>query len=202
MKELLKSLIYKLCGDRLIRRGRPGAVYITYDDGPHPENTEQILKILAKHGERATFFMVGESMEQYPQIVESVIGAGHRMGYHSYRHTSLRQMGLRELRQDMRQAKKLSDRFGYPLKLYRPPYGELTVPSFIALLFAGWKVVMWSRDSRDSYDSVDQVVATLNPENISDGEIILLHDDFGPADELLEVVLSRMRSHGIRFGLL
>jgi len=186
----------------MICRGKSGAAYITYDDGPDPENTDRILKVLASNNVRATFFMVGEYMEKYPRIVDAVIKAGHAIGYHSFRHKSLKKTGLIELREDMEQARKLSDRFGYSLKLYRPPFGDLTVAAVITLLIHGWKIVMWSRDSRDSFDSHDQVVANLDPANIADGEIILMHDDTPLAAELLETVIVRLRSDGLRLELL
>lgn len=182
----------------MIYRGKTGAAYITFDDGPDSKNTDNILQVLAGYNVRATFFMVGEYMEKHPRVVEAVIEAGHTIGYHSFHHKSLRKTGLKELREDMKQARKLSERFGYSLKLYRPPFGELTVAAAITLLVHGWKIVMWSRDSRDSFDSFDQVVANLDPENIADGDIILMHDDFPSAAELLETVIGRMRSGRLR----
>ena len=202
MRKIIKDLIYGLSAGRLIRKGKPGAVYITYDDGPHPENTRVILDVLAQHQARATFFMVGECMEEYPQIVDDVIRAGHGIGYHSYQHKSLKKTGLLELRRELAGAKKIAGRFGFSLRLYRPPYGELSILSLLVLLLSGWKVVMWSLDSRDSYDSLQQVIENLDPAVISDGEIILLHDDTAAAGEMLDTALGRLRTNGFRFGLL
>ncbi len=195
MKSLLRTLFFRLFKVFIIRKAEPGAVYLTYDDGPHPENTTKILRELERYQAMATFFMVGKNMEAYPEIVEAVIRAGHTVGYHSYRHRSLRKCSLAEVRQDMAMAKQLSARFNYPIKLYRPPFGHLTPLTFLWLLSHGMKIVMWSLDCRDSFDSIDEVKASILPERLEDGEIILLHDDYANAGELIESSLKQYRQH-------
>ena len=197
MKEFIKKIVYAMFGNRFIRKGSPGSIYLTYDDGPHPENTENILNLLASYDARATFFMVGRQMEKYPDLVNAVIRSGHTIGYHSYRHDSLKKSSFGEIRDDLIYARDLSKKFGYAIKMYRPPFGDLSVVSFLWLLISGWKIVMWSIDSMDSFQSQEQVKANIKPENISDGEIILLHEDYEGAGDVIEAALQLYRDHGL-----
>ncbi len=202
MKSILKSLIYIIFKSNLIRYGDTGAVYVTYDDGPHPENTDKILEVLSRFNVKATFFMVGVQMEKYPEIVKSVIEQGHILGYHSYRHRSLKKMTLNELHEDFRHIYALSEKFKYPIKLYRPPYGDVSLTAFLLLLFKPWKIVMWSLDSRDSFDTSEQVIANIDTAKLGDGEIVLLHEDYQYAVEVIESLLKSLQAQNICCGTL
>lgn len=196
MRRLIKNIVYLIGGGRLIRKGAPGAVYITYDDGPDPHNTPAILEVLRRYGVKATFFMVGRSMEEHPEIVRAVIEDGHRIGYHSYEHESARRTSLAQFRLDLSRARALAERFDYPLTIYRPPFGDLSPLTLVSLFLAGWKVVMWSRDCGDSFEDLEQVKRNIAAEVIEDGDILLFHDDYPRATELIESVLQDFLSAG------
>ncbi len=153
MKQIISNLIYFIFYARLKRRGKSNILYLTFDDGPHPENTDKVLEVLQKHNTKAVFFMVGQEMEKYPEVVERVIQHGNVIGYHSYQHQSMREMSILEIFLDLKYAKKLSNKFAYPLNIYRPPYGDISFFGLLILMFTGWKIIMWSRDSRDSLRS-------------------------------------------------
>lgn len=197
MKTAIKNLIYFFFKFSLIRRGDSGAVYLTYDDGPHPENTDKILAVLSRYNVKATFFMLGAKMEEHPQIVHSIIDQGHTLAYHSYKHWNLKKLDFKQLREDFAQIPRLSEKFGYPISLYRPPFGDVSLKAFLLLIFSPIKIVMWSLDCRDSYDSQNQVIDNISPEKISDGEIILLHDDYEQAEQLIETVLRKYQEKGL-----
>jgi len=127
MKKLIKKIIYGMTLGRLIRRGHGEGVYITYDDGPHPVNTLIILDILDKYKAKATFFMVGEEMMKYPDIVQEVIKRKHTIGYHSYKHDNMKRISRREIVTDIAKSKEIMERFNYKISYYRPPYGDLTL---------------------------------------------------------------------------
>ncbi len=198
MKTVIKNIIYFIFSWGLIRKGKGDFAYVTFDDGPSPENTSKILTTLKDNGVKATFFMVGQEMEKYPDIVTTVLSEGHSIGYHSYSHKSLKKMNFRELREDLAHYKHLSRQFGVNNRLYRPPYGELTFMSFFWLLLNGWKIVMWSLDSRDSFDSSEQVVYTVRPANIVPGEILLFHDDYDLTAEIMKDVLSAYEQNKLK----
>jgi len=180
-----------------MQRGELGAVYLTYDDGPHPENTTKILASLDRYDVKATFFMIGMNMEKHPDIVRSIVEQGHTLGYHSYRHKSLKKMALAEIRADLAHIRKLSQMFDYPITLYRPPFGDLSLKAFMYFLFSPWKIVMWTLDCRDSFDPPELVVCNISPGKISDGEVILLHDDYDHAEDVIEATLSEYHRKGI-----
>ena len=190
MKSWIKRFAYFLFSRQLIRKGKPGAIYLTYDDGPHLENTPEILAALSAHNAKATFFMIGKNMESHPELVRSVLDQGHTIGYHSYKHDSLKKLSLREIEKDLSYARVLSKKFDYPIKLYRPPFGDLSFLSFIWLLLRGWKIIMWSRDCRDSFEGLEKVTENITAANISDSDIILLHDDYESAADLINNALS------------
>ncbi len=181
-----------------MRKGAPGGVYITYDDGPDPQNTPALLEVLRKYDASATFFMVGCNMEEHPEIVRAVIAAGHRIGFHSYEHQSAKRTTLAHFRRDLSRARSLAEQFDYPLTLYRPPFGDLSPLSLVTLLVSGWKVVMWSRDCGDSHENLEQVKRNVSADSIEDGDILLFHDDYPEAVELLEAALHGFATAGLR----
>lgn len=200
MNQQIKSFIYTILKPFLIRKGDDGYVYITFDDGPHPENTAKILKILNTNNTHATFFMTGKEMRKYPDIVKQVHAMGHSIGYHGYSHVSMKKQSFSEFVEDMRQGRSLSNEFNVPIDLYRPPFGDISLSGLLYLMLSGWKIIMWSKDSRDSYDSEEQILQTLDPANIEQGEILLFHDDYEKTANLLETVIKRLKQANLQFG--
>ena len=197
MKEIVKKIIFYFFSALIIRKGKSGAVYITFDDGPHSENTLKILEILRQSGMKATFFMIGSEMDKYPDRVQTVINEGHVIGYHSYGHESLKKMSFSESLHDFNRAKKIEQKFGIKFRYYRPPYGDLTVMGFIMAIIRNWKIVMWSLDSEDSFHNREEVMNIVHPDKISDGEILLFHDDYDLTVDILPAVLGKMSSQDI-----
>ena len=178
MSGAVKSVLRQLTAPFVVRRGPPGAVYLTFDDGPHPEVTPRILDILREHGARATFFVVGAEAEKHPGVLAQVLAAGHAVGWHSYRHGHARRQAPGEVLADLREMETAAARLRIPLNLYRPPYGELSVTALWWCRRRGIRTVLWSLDTGDSVGlQVDDVVARVRDTPARDGEIILLHDD-------------------------
>ncbi len=202
MRRLIKNIVYWVFSPYLIRTASENSIYLTYDDGPYRKNTLAILKVLEKYGFKATFFMLGKEMEKQPEVVKEVIRKGHMLGYHSYTHMSLKKRNFKSLKLDMQHMDRLSKLFNFPLKLYRPPYGDLTLISFIYLIFKRKKIVMWSLDSRDSFEELNMVLERLQPEKIKKGEIILLHDDYKHAEELLEKTARKLSTSVLKCDIL
>ena len=197
MKQKLITLIYFLLSPFLIRTGAKEHVYITFDDGPHPENTIKVLNTLSENQCKATFFMVGQEMDRYPEVVEKIIQEGHGIGYHSYDHRSLKKLSLSETIHDFKLSRVLEKKLNFKFKFYRPPYGDLSISGFILSIFHGQKIIMWSKDSRDSYDSAEQILKNVAVDNLIDGEILLFHDDYTVTSELLETILKNYSKESI-----
>jgi len=198
MNDFLKNLIYSTLPDHIINRGKKGAIYITFDDGPHPENTPKILNILEKTNAKATFFMTGSEMERFPEIVKSVVDQGHSIGYHSYSHSSYKKISLKTIRDELSIGKVLASKAGININLFRPAYGDLTVLSFLYLILTGWKIVMWSLDSRDSFDTKDQVIKTVDISKLADGDILLFHDDYQLTLDILPEIMENFHRNNIQ----
>ncbi|HED36281.1 MAG TPA: polysaccharide deacetylase family protein [Gammaproteobacteria bacterium] len=198
MNKILKTITYSLLSRFIIKRGNKSSVYITFDDGPHPDNTPKIIELLKNFNVKATFFMTGSEMEKYPEVVKMVATSGHTIGYHSYTHASYKKMSILKIINELSSGRSIARKSGVSLRLFRPPYGDLKVISFLYLIITGWRVVMWSLDSRDSFDSKDKVLETIDPKKIIGGDILLFHDDYEMTLEILPVILKKYSKNNIR----
>lgn len=181
-----------------LTRGPRNALYLTFDDGPDPRFTRAILDVLDRFGIKATFFMIGKAMAAHADIAAEVARRGHVIGAHSYAHRNLRNMSRAEIDADIAQLDTLGR-----MRLYRPPYGGLSLTGVRALRAAGKRIVMWSRESRDSFATTSaEVVANLAPARMQPGDIILMHDDTELTLQALPTVLQNLTAAGFRFASL
>lgn len=190
--------MYFIFSSFLIQKGNKDAIYITFDDGPHPVNTLKMLEALKAAKVKATFFMVGEDMDKFPDIVRAVKNDGHSIGYHSFSHQSLKKASLKNIISDIQKVKYLEFAHDIRISIYRPPYGDLTIMSIVWLIIYRLKIIMWSLDSRDSFSDKDTVLMNVHPDNVAEGEILLFHDDYNLTVEILPEVLSRFSDCGIK----
>ncbi|HEU5376609.1 MAG TPA: polysaccharide deacetylase family protein [Ktedonobacteraceae bacterium] len=155
-------------------------IALTFDDGPNPDNTPQILNILKKYRIHATFFDLGRLVELYPDLVKQEIAEGNVVGNHTWSHPD-----LPSLAPDAIQA-QIKDTYNTLLKVtgirpifFRPPYGDLSAQTLKIVNYFGLSTVVWNNDSRDwSMPGTSQIVTgVLN--SVNNGTIILLHDGGG-----------------------
>ena len=198
-RDALKWLLSPL----VMTRGPRGRIYLTFDDGPTPDSTQYILDVLDAYEAKATFFMVGTLMDRHPAVAADVLSRGHTVGYHSYKHLHAGQYSIRGSIADL---ETIWSRPGWPrgaLRLYRPPYGELTSVRVLWCLAHGIKVAMWSLDSLDSItQSADALAQRLSADTVRDGEVILFHDDSKITAEALPQILLNLRNAGFTFAAL
>jgi peptidoglycan/xylan/chitin deacetylase (PgdA/CDA1 family) len=158
------------------------AVYLTFDDGPHPTATTFVLKQLAQHNARATFFCIGKCVAEYPEIYEQVVAEGHAVGNHTYNHLNGWKTPAEDYISNIANAAKLIES-----RAFRPPYGRISRAQS-SLLHKGahpWKVYMWSVLSAD-FDGritpekcLDNVLSNIQP-----GSIVVFHDSAKAWDRL------------------
>lgn len=155
------------------------AVYLTFDDGPHPVRTSRILDQLAESGSSATFFAIGRLARRYPHVVRQALTEGHAVGCHTWRHWSSRRQPFQVYVDDVRHSRdELEQITGRRIDLFRPPYGELTPRVLITLLLDGFRIVHWTRDTRDfELPTVPDLWQRFADEPLADGDIVLMHDD-------------------------
>ncbi len=155
-------------------------IYLTFDDGPHPEITQQVLEILNRFNTKATFFCVGENVSKFPEIFHSIISNGHSVGNHSYNHISGWKSSNKEYFTSIEKANKL-----IMSGLFRPPYGRIT-PSQIKILKRKYSIIMWTVLSYDFDKKVSKEQCLKNSIiKTQPGSIVVFHDSLKSADNLL-----------------
>ena len=159
------------------RRGR--AVALTFDDGPHARFTPPILDTLARHGARATFFVIGRHAAAHPELVRRIAAAGHGLGSHSFTHRrDLLVSGPATLARDVRDGvEALRAITGHAPRLYRQPMGLVNRWVAPALDDLDLVLVAWSVRPRDNRPTPDPAAAAAAlAARLRPGDIVVLHD--------------------------
>ncbi len=155
-------------------------VALTFDDGPSPEWTPKILDELKKAGVKATFFMIGEHVEKYPEIAKRVAEEGHEIGNHTYDHHVLIYYTMGELEKEIRDAEKvIRNVTGKTTVYFRPPKAWLTPEEKKKIKAMGYKTVLWSLNSKDWVTFNAKYILRYLIRRIKPGDIILFHDSGG-----------------------
>ncbi|GBC98430.1 Peptidoglycan-N-acetylglucosamine deacetylase [bacterium HR17] len=183
----------------------PKVVALTFDDGPHPIFTPQILDILKGYGVRATFFLIGERAERYPELARRIVAEGHEIGNHTYSHPAdLPRRDWEAIRQEIAKGAEAIERVtGVRPKLFRPPRGYLNYRVHTAAQLEGLTVVLWTV-SADHHDApTPEAMAQRVLKAVHPGAIILMHDGRVPIRwkdvKALPLILDRLRRCGYRF---
>jgi peptidoglycan/xylan/chitin deacetylase (PgdA/CDA1 family) len=175
----------------VISRGEPDvrALALTFDDGPSPLTTPLVLDALKAAGAKATFFVLGAKAEAHPDVLRSIVEAGHAIGVHGYSHNRLYALLTPDaVARDIERASAVVEReAGLKPKWFRPPVGQVSPRTAAGARRAGLPIIAWSVRALDGLKSrtPDQVVARVVPRLVP-GAIVLLHDaseneDFEPA---------------------
>src|SRR5580658_3920787 len=149
---------------------------LTYDDGPSSALTLPLLDLLQRHGARATFFMLGRHAQQHPQIADRVIKEGHDIGCHSDQHLDAWKALPWQAVADIDAGYERLSPWISPDGMFRPPYGKMTLPTYLSIRRRGAPVWWWTIDSGDTHQllpSAGQVADSLRREG---GGIVLMHD--------------------------
>jgi peptidoglycan-N-acetylglucosamine deacetylase len=179
-------------------------VYLTFDDGPIPEVTEFVLAQLNQYGAKATFFCVGDNLRKYPELALRLVGAGHRLGNHTFNHLRGWQTSDMDYNENIKlcEVSLLNFKNQEKNKLFRPPYGSLTWAQY-NLLRPDYKIIMWDVLTYDFDKTLSPAVCLQKAlENTQAGSIVVFHDS-RKARRNLEYVLPRYLAHlnqrGFRF---
>jgi len=152
-------------------------VALTYDDGPHPEQTPAVLDELARAGARATFFVLSQRALAEPGIVRRMLAEGHEVGLHGADHTDLTTVpGRHAARLVARSKRDLEAVTGQRTRLYRPTYGAQGMLQYGAARALGMDVVLWTAWALDWMDDEAEAVAARAVGACHPGAIVLLHD--------------------------
>ncbi|MDD5653687.1 MAG: polysaccharide deacetylase family protein, partial [Candidatus Omnitrophica bacterium] len=155
-------------------------VAITFDDGPSPVWTPQILDALKKANIKATFFMIGEHVLKYPEIARRVAAEGHEIGNHTFDHHVLIYYKMDELEKEVNEGEAVIKQVtGVTTNYFRPPKAWLTNSEKKKLKEMGYQVILWSLNSKDWVTFDDKYMIRYLVHHIHPGDIILFHDAGG-----------------------
>lgn len=176
--------------------GDPHQVALTFDDGPDPKWTPEVLDILKAANVKAAFFLVGANAEKYPGLVRRIVAEGHEIGNHTYYHPNLALCWPEHIRLELNATQLLLETItGRSTTLFRPPYAADTSPSKISELIPlqiaqdlGYLVVLENIDPQDWAQPGADVILQRVKQQRHDGSIILLHDAGGDREETVEAL--------------
>lgn len=177
------------------------AVALTFDDGPDPRWTPQVLDLLARQEAAATFFVVGSRARRHPALVRRVAAAGHTVGNHTFGHTDLVKVSATRAAAELSDTSAaIADILGARPTLLRPPYGHVDPVGLLAAAEAGMDVVLWSQHVRGSSPRTD---AAACRRDARPGSIVLAHDGGPTPNQALMATMSdlmgSLRADGFTF---
>lgn len=178
-------------------------IYLSFDDGPHPEITPWVLNLLNDYQAKATFFCVGENISKYPEVFQQLISEGHSFGNHTQNHLKGWKTSTSQYLENVLKAEAVISRFSENLnhqKLFRPPYGKIKPSQAKRLKLLNYKIVMWDALSADFDPTISDEDCYRNViENSNAGSIVVFHDS-QKASEKLRTVLPRVLEYYSKKG--
>jgi peptidoglycan-N-acetylglucosamine deacetylase len=162
---------------------------LTFDDGPYPNTTAQILAVLRRHDARATFFVCGDQLPGRHDLVRREVAQGCEVGIHSWSHTAFTRLSSAALRHDLQRCDAaLRPLVGQPLRYVRPPYGATNRAIAAVIRGCGYRQVLWSVDTNDWRRPGANTVAYRILAWSHDRGIVLCHDGGGPRAQTVEAI--------------
>ena len=179
-------------------------LYLTFDDGPIPGVTEEVLSILSEDDAAGTFFCIGDNVQKHPEVFHQIVSGGHTIGNHTFHHVSGWKTSTQKYRREVELADKtIHQHLGKDTKLFRPPYGRITRNQINAVPHA---IVMWdvlSFDYNPSYSPFKCLQGTIRATR--PGSIVVFHDSLKASKNMLYALpryLATFTEQGYRFKAL
>lgn len=178
-------------------------IYLTFDDGPTPEITNWTLNQLKKYNAKATFFCIGKNIERHPEIFKKIIAAQHTVGNHTHNHlngwkTNIQDYFTNFLKADqtisynLKEYSKSENTITQTGKLFRPPYGKISLKQSEKIRNNNYKIIMWDVLSADFDTTITKKECLKNIiENLQNGSIVVFHDS-EKASKKLKYVLPKI----------
>ncbi|WP_234405516.1 polysaccharide deacetylase family protein [Paenibacillus sp. IHBB 10380] len=180
-------------------------IAFTFDDGPDPQETNEILDVLKQYHAKATFFVVGEQATKYPDIVRREVSEGHELANHTYSHTDFKHLSKEEVKEEIvKSENEILSITGQQTILFRPPGGYCNDLIMKTAEQLGYTVILWTwyQDSKDwSKPGVHQIVNRV-VSNAHSGDIVLFHDRISGKSQTvkaLKVILPELQEQGYSF---
>jgi peptidoglycan/xylan/chitin deacetylase (PgdA/CDA1 family) len=181
-------------------------VVLTFDDGPDPVYTPQVLDILAAYGAKATFFEVGRNVAKHPALTKRIHDAGHSVQNHTWTHTDLRKLSATSFRQEVVPTDQaIRAQTGSTPACLRPPYGGVNYTVKQRAKALGKDLVVWDIDSRDWTKPGTAAIVRRVLAGVHNGSVILMHDGGGNRSQTvaaLPTILKSLTAKGYGFRTL
>ena len=178
-------------------------VALTFDDGPHKYRTPEILDILRENNVKATFFVVGAMVHEYPDIVLRALAEGHEIGNHTYNHLKMKKLTPDKLKSELEATEEeLYEIAEYRPKLFRPPEGWCSESIASAVGKMDYDIILWNIDTLDWAHNEVGKICTCVYDGIKPGSIILFHDYVvgkSPTAEALKRIIPELKAQGYKF---
>ena len=178
-------------------------IALTFDDGPHPGRTPEILDILEKYQVKATFFVIGQNVEYYPEVFKRTVDEGHEIGNHTFSHSVLKSSNAKVIEKEIHDFNNaVHSVYNKDVLTIRPPEGEFSDSLRTFAQENDYKIILWSVDTLDwTHRSPEKIAETVLNETDS-GDIILMHDYIcgkSPTPEALEIIIPKLLERGFEF---
>lgn len=172
-------------------------VALTFDDGPNNSSTLDLLDILQQSDVKATFFMLGQMVAQYPDSAKKVAEAGHEIASHSYSHPQLNTLSTEDLKEEIfKTDKAIFDATGTLPRNLRPPYGAIDKQSAETI---GMPIIQWDIDSQDWKSKDPGKINAVVKQNVFNGAIILIHDIHPESVKAVPGIIKMLKEEGYTF---
>lgn len=171
-------------------------LYLTFDDGPHPNITMWVMAQLAEYNAKATFFCVGENVKKYPETYKEILKMKHAVGNHTYHHLNGWNTPVDAYLEDIQKAAKLIHS-----PLFRPPYGRI-LPSQTKRVLSDYQLIMWNYLSGDFVENLNREKSLRILKRAEPGSIMVFHDSekaFENLKYLLPKILEYFNEQGYTF---
>ena len=174
-------------------------VALTFDDGPNPQFTPQILDILYEHQAPATFFLVGQQLEEQDWIVRKIAASGHEIGNHTNSHPDLTTLEEAQILEEIQKNQEALGKIlpDYTVNFLRPPYGR---QNEIVCQSSPLPLILWDMDSGDWDNPQAEGIYAAVMGNIQDGDIVVFHDDNPQTVKALKQMLPALKARGYQFA--
>ena len=176
-------------------------LHLTFDDGPNPVVTPELLDLLSLHNVKATFFCIGRKIGSEPELMERIQREGHLLANHSMNHRSFSDLSLKNQAAEINQTDRLISQYnGDSKSLFRAPKGDWSISLLSYLLLTGRTGAHWSYDSEDfRKEPIEAIVDRFKTTPPTNGEIILFHDDHVRCKEVLASLIPAWKEQGFGF---
>jgi peptidoglycan/xylan/chitin deacetylase (PgdA/CDA1 family) len=197
LKKIFPSILFSIVGE---------SIHLTFDDGPHPVATPLILQKLKELNIRATFFLLGQNVQKFPDLVQQIHNDGHQIGNHTFTHTNLLFKNKIFLRDEILRTKEVLEMtIGTHSHFFRPPYGYFDWTTLRVLRELDLTCVLWSIDSKDYELNSVSYISNRVMQNTANGSILLFHDNIETSQRVqtyLPILLDILLRKGFNFKTL